>query len=427
MISQFYLLTKKKFLPLFVTQFLGAFNDNVFKNAMVILITYRAASSAGLNPQIVVTAAAGIFILPFFLFSAVAGQLADKYEKSFLIRRIKFTEIIIMLVGSAAFYLEDVYLLMFVLFLMGSQSAFFGPLKYGILPDHLKKNELIGGNALVSASTFIAILLGTIIGGLLIMYINGLAIISFIVVSCALCGWAASGYIPATRNNRVTYFINKNFLSETINVLRLLLKNKKSFHSAIAISWFWFIGATFLAQFPNYGHRILGGSEEVVILFLAAFSVGIGLGALLCNLMLGGKINLRFTPHALFLMSVFICDLVYVSSNYNLPEVETENLISAAEFFNIAGNIRIFADLLMIAVCGGVYIVPLYATLQTSAKSTQRSRVIAANNIMNALFMVISAIFTVIMLSVNYMVTEVFLSVAIMNFLILFLIRCRIF
>ncbi|HNR11594.1 MAG TPA: MFS transporter, partial [Nitrosomonas europaea] len=262
--SQWKLLSSRRFLPFFVTQFLGAFNDNVFKNALVILITYTTMDNAGLSPQIMVTLAAGIFILPFFIFSATAGQLADKWDKARLIRHVKFVEIILMGGAAAGFYLDSVILLMMILFLMGAQSAFFGPLKYSILPDQLREDELIGGNALVSAGTFIAILLGTIIGGLLILAEQGGAIVSGITIGIALAGWLSSLFIPPVRPAAADTIVNWHVLEETRAIVHQARENTTVFHAILGVSWFWLFGATFLSQFPTFAKEIIGGNEQVV-------------------------------------------------------------------------------------------------------------------------------------------------------------------
>ncbi len=266
--SQFHLLKTKRFLPLFITQFLGAFNDNLFKNALVILITYVIADRAGMNPQVLVTMAAGVFILPFFLFSATAGQLADKYEKSHLIRIIKLVEIFLMIGAGIGFYFESPYFLLSVLFLMGTQSTFFGPIKYGILPEQLREDDLIGGNGIIESGTFIAILLGTIFGGLLILSDSGSTLISTMIVLVAISGWLISFQIPRTRPADPTLSVNYNFITETWNMISHARKNREVFLSILGISWFWLVGATFISQFSNYSKITLGGDEQVYTLLL---------------------------------------------------------------------------------------------------------------------------------------------------------------
>ncbi|MDT8363778.1 MAG: acyl-[ACP]--phospholipid O-acyltransferase [Nitrosomonas sp.] len=411
--SQWKLLTSRRFLPFFATQFLGAFNDNVFKNALVILITYAAMGSSGLSPQIMVTLAAGIFILPFFLFSATAGQFADKWDKAQFIKRIKFVEIVLMIGAAAGFYLDSVPLLLCILFLMGAQSAFFGPLKYGILPDQLEAHELIGGNALVSAGTFIAILLGTIAGGLLILTEQGSNVVSGMVISAALTGWLFSLFIPATRPASPDITIRYALLQETRAIINQIREHRTIFRAILGISWFWLFGATFLSQFPTFAKTVIGGNEEVVTLFLTIFSIGIGFGALLCNRFLKGEIAATYVPLGILGMTVFTIDLYFASAA--LPPLAQEELIGAVAFLSFLTHWRILFDMLAISVSGGLYIVPLYALVQNQAEDSHRARTIAGNNIMNALFMVISALGISLMLALDFTVPEVFLTIALIN------------
>ncbi|ABI60674.1 acyl-[ACP]--phospholipid O-acyltransferase [Nitrosomonas eutropha] len=414
--SQWKLLSSRRFLPFFVTQFLGAFNDNVFKNALVILITYAAMDNAGLSPQIMVTLAAGIFILPFFVFSALAGQLADKWDKARLIRYVKFVEIILMGGAATGFYLDSVLFLLGILFLMGAQSAFFGPLKYSILPDQLREDELIGGNALVSAGTFIAILLGTIIGGLLILAEQGGWIVSAIVISVALAGWLFSLFIPPVQPAAADTTVSWHLLQDTRTIIQQARQNSTVFHAILGISWFWLFGATFLSQFPTFAKEIIGGNEQVVTLFLTLFSVGIGIGALLCDKLLKGKVAATYVPLGVLGMTFFTVDL-YFASVAVVPASDHE-FIGALSFLESFAHWRILLDLLVISISGGLYIVPLYAIVQNYAEASQRSRAIAANNIMNALFMVVSALGISVMLALDFTVPEVFLTIALLNGLV---------
>jgi acyl-[acyl-carrier-protein]-phospholipid O-acyltransferase/long-chain-fatty-acid--[acyl-carrier-protein] ligase len=410
--SQFALLRTRRFLPLFVTQFLGAFNDNVFKNALVILVTYVLATRAGMNGQVMVTVAAGVFILPFFLFSATAGQLADRYDKSVLIRWIKLAEIAIMLAGAVGFYLGSLPLLMAVLFLMGTQSTFFGPLKYGILPDHLGDEELIGGNALIEAGTFLAILIGTLVGGLVILDRHGAGIVSFLVLAVAAGGWAASLYVPPTAPASPELRIRYNIARETWNIIRVAASSRVIFLCILGISWFWLVGATFLAQFPTFAKDVIGGNEQVVTLFLTVFSVGIGVGSLLCNRLLKGAIHATYVPLGAVGITLFSIDLFFATQH---PPAAGTELLSAEAFLAHAGSWRILLDLLLISVSGGIYIVPLYALLQERSEPAHRARNIASNKVVNALFMVVSAAATVAMLELGFSVPQVFLAVGLVN------------
>ncbi len=411
--SQWSLLKTRRFLPLFVTQFLGAFNDNVFKNALVILITYTVVEQSVWSPAIMITLAAGIFILPFFLFSAIAGQIADKYDKAYLIRIVKSVEIVLMLGAGLGLFMQQTGLLILILFLMGTQSAFFGPLKYGILPDQLQEDELIGGNALVDSSTFVAILLGTVCGSLLIMVENGALIISVIVIAVAVLGLVSSLLIPSTRPADNTLEIRYNILRETGAVIERARQQTVIFRCILGISWFWLFGASFLSQFPTFAKTVVGGDEQVVTLFLATFTIGIAVGSLLCNRLLKGEIAATFVPVGILGMTFFTLDLYWAS--YQLTVSDSATLIGAGVFLETFIHWRLLFDLLGIATCGGIYIVPLYAIIQDRAEKSHMSRIFAANSIMNALFMVISAVGISILLVNDYSVIDVFLIIAVIN------------
>ena len=410
--NQFALLGSRRFLPLFVTQALGAFNDNVFKNALVILITYGLAEEAGLDTRLMVTAAAGIFILPFFLFSATAGQLSDRYDKAMLIRRVKVLEIVLMLAAGVAFSLRSVPLLLLVLFLMGAQSTLFGPLKYGILPEQLAADELIGGNALIQAATFLAILLGTLVGGLLVLAPQGIAIISCSVVGIAVAGWLASRAIPARPPAAPELGIDPNFLRQTWRILAYVAGQREIFLLILGISWFWLIGATFLAQVPTFGKLTLGGDEGVVILLLLGFSVGIGIGSLFCNWLLRGEVSARLAPYGALGISLFVGDLFLASRGLGATG---EALIAPGAFLSHWSGWRILLDVVLIAVAGGLYVVPLNAMIQARSDHRHLARNIAAANIMNALFMVLSALLAGVLLAAGMTIPGLFLVLGIAN------------
>ena len=402
----------KRFLPLFITQFLGALNDNLFKNALTILVLFRIADQAGENGQILVTIAAGVFILPFFLFSATAGQLADKCEKAGMIRVIKFCEIAIMALGAVALFLGDLYFLLGILFLMGTQSSFFGPVKYSILPDHLKEDELVAGNALIETGTFLAILLGTIGGSILILRDTGPIIVSGLVIVLAALGWIASLKIPRAAAPMPALRINLNIFGETWRIVQTAAAQRDIFLSILGISWTWLAGATFLTQLPAFSKDVLGANEQVVTLFLTTFSIGVGIGSLWCNKLLKGEISAKYVPFGALGVTLFGIDLYFASVGLPVP---IGPLIGAAEYLRQASHWRIVMDLLGIAIATGIYTVPLYAILQTRAEEAQRSRIIAANNIMNALFMVTGAISASLMLAMDFTVPSVFLALAIAN------------
>ena len=380
--SQFGLLRTRRFAPFFVTQTLGAFNDNVFKNALMILVAFGIGGLSSGDVNLLVNLAAGLFILPFFLLSATAGQLADKLEMSRLIRAFKLLEIGIMLLGAVALSLRSVPFLLAVLCLMGVQSALFGPVKYAILPQHLRAGELIGGNALVEAATFLAILLGTLLGGWLIAQGQGTAWVGAIVVAVALLGYGASRSIPPTRPTDPGLRINWNPITETVRNIGFMRRQPVVFLSVLGISWFWFYGATFLAQLPNYTKLVLGGDETVVTLLLTVFSFGVGGGSLLCERLSGRQVEIGLVPLGSIGLTLFGIDLYFTRSG----EAGVASL-NAAAFLAQAGGWRVAVDLLMLGVFGGLYIVPLYALIQTRCEPSHRSRVIAGNNILNALFL----------------------------------------
>jgi acyl-[acyl-carrier-protein]-phospholipid O-acyltransferase/long-chain-fatty-acid--[acyl-carrier-protein] ligase len=413
-----HLLQTRRFLPLFVTQFLGAFNDNLLKNALLMLVTYRLAAQTGANAQILVTLAAGLFILPFFLFSATAGQLADKFDRSRLTRMIKIAEILIMIVAIIGFYQHSISLLMIALFSMGVHSSFFGPIKYALLPQHLETNELLSGNAYIEAGTFLAILLGTIGGGLLVLQHQGILLISIALLIVAITGYISSRFIPAATPPQPSLIINPNIFQETGRLISYSRKQRRIFLCILGISWFWLVGATFLAQFPSFAKDVLFADETVVTLFLTLFSVGIGVGSFLCNRLLKGKIQSLYIPVAGIGMSIFGIDLYYASSQaiHGMDGV----LINAWQFLSIPSAWRLVADLFLLSVCAGLYIVPLYAILQHDSDPSYRARVIAANNIMNALFMVGSALVTMALLALHCTIPQIFLIVALLNLLVSF-------
>ncbi|MBX3709143.1 MAG: acyl-[ACP]--phospholipid O-acyltransferase [Gammaproteobacteria bacterium] len=411
-INQFDLLKIKRFSPLFLTQFFGAFNDNLFKNALVILITYQLSNELRLNAEILITIAAGVFILPFFLFSAIAGQLADKYEKSMLIRYTKLAEIILMSFVGVAFYLHSIFMLLIILFLLGTQATFFGPMKYSILPDHLETNELIAGNALLESGTFLAILLGTIIGGILASFHIGAMLVSIFAISIALLGYCASLFIPIAHTNAPSLKLQPNVINESLKIIRHTFKNRDVYLVILGISWFWLIGATYLSQFPTYVKNTLSAQSSIVTLFLTFFTAGIGVGSILCNRLLKGRIHATYVPLAALGMSLFGIDLVFASHH---TQTQSNELISMFQFLSHLSNWRILIDLLLLSACGGIYIVPLYALLQHESEPSYRSRAIASNNIFNALFMVIAAIATSLMLFLHFSITTVFLIIAIAN------------
>ncbi|CCQ74991.1 MFS transporter [Magnetospira sp. QH-2] len=408
------LLGRRRFGPLFVTQFLGAFNDNMFKNALAVLITYRLAEAQGLDSKLWIPLAAGLFILPFFLFSATAGQLADRHDKARMIRWVKLAEIPIMLLGALALVAGSAEMLVGVLFLMGSQSSFFGPLKYGILPDHLPDEDLIAANGLVETGTFLAILLGTMAGALLVVGDGGTVLMGALVVGLALAGWLSSRGIPPAPSTRPDLPVSYNLPLTTGRLLRDLSREPVVMMAVLGISWFWFLGATYLTQFPTFTKFHIGGNEQVVTLFLSLFSIGIGAGSLLCNKLLGGRVRARHLPLAALGLSLFSADLYFASPD----ETQYTSYMGAAAFLSEPGNWRIVADMVGLSVAGGLFIVPLYAIMQTRTDPTHRARTVAANNVLNALLMVTSAVAVLLLLDAGATVTELFALVGITNLMV---------
>jgi hypothetical protein len=408
--SQFGLLTERRFGPFFWTQALGAFNDNVFKNALVIMVTFQAAQLSAGQVNFYVNLAAGLFILPFFLFSATAGQVAEKYEKSALIRWVKLLEIGIMLLAVLGFWLHSAGFLLAVLFLMGTQSALFGPVKYAILPQHLRDHELVGGNGLVEMGTFVAILLGTMLGGWQIALDGGSAWVSATLVAIAIAGYAASRFIPAAPAMAPDLAINWNPVTETWRNFQFTRTNRNVFLSVLGISWFWLYGATFLAQLPAYTKQYLGGDESVVTLMLTLFSLGVGAGSLLCERLSGRKVEMGLVPLGAIGLTLFGLDLYFAK-----PDEAAITGLTWRAFLDAPGNGRVAFDLLLTGVFGGFYIVPLYALIQSRSAPSHRSRIIAGNNILNALFMVASALASILLLDAGLSIPELLLTVALMN------------
>ncbi|MBV1910487.1 MAG: MFS transporter [Kangiellaceae bacterium] len=411
---QFALLKQKRFLPFFLTQALGALNDNIFKNALVIMIGFRGISALGLDSKLLVTAAAVIFILPFFLFSATVGQLADKFEKSRSIRFIKLAEIGIMMLASLGLYLDNPIMLLTVLFLLGFQSTVFGPIKYGLLPQHLEEDELVGGNALVESGTFLAILIGTIIGGAIAALEGDIVFwLSSAILTVSVMGYFVSTKIPHTASVAPELKINWNPFSETYRNLKFLKSNKVVFLAILGISWFWFYGAVFLAQIANYTQYSLAGKETVATLILAVFSIGIGIGSVLCERLSNGRVEIGLVPIGAIGLSVFAIDL------YNAnPQTGMEAIYSWKEFIAMSHNWRILFDIAFIGIFGGIYTVPLYSLVQQRSDKKHLSRIIAGNNILNALFMVVSGLFSMILLSFDYSIPQLFLITGIINILV---------
>ena len=412
--NQFTLLRQRRFAPFFVTQFLGAFNDNIFRNALVILITAQGVLIAGMDHKILANVAGALFIFPFFIFSAIAGQLADKFEKSLLFRRIKLLEILLMAFAAAAFLTGQNAALFFVLFLMGFQSTLFGPVKYAYLPQQLQNHELVGGNGLVESGTYVAIILGLIVGNMAVSE-NTVTqtLVPVLLVTIACLGYLASRQIPATKPVDPDLKLKWNVWTETWRIVGFAKREKSVFLSILGISWFWFFGSVMTLQVPAYTIDVLNGGKGTVTLLLVAFSVGVGVGSLLCERMSGGRVELGLVPFGSIGLSLFAIDLYFAQ-----PVVNTMIVHTVDDFVQRPGSLRILFDLAMLGAFGGFYSVPLYAMVQERANRQQMSRIIAANNIINSLFMVGAAVLAISVLTLGFSIPQLFLILAALNALV---------
>jgi len=409
--NQFRLLGQRRFAPFFATQFLGALNDNIFRNGLVILVTFQGVLVAGMNHSELANVAGALFILPFFLFSATAGQFADKYEKSMLMRRIKLLEITLMMIAAIAFTSGSYVGLLFVLFLMGCQSTLFGPVKYAYLPQQLETHELIGGNALVEAGTYIAIILGLIVGGATVaVNPDSQTMIGGCLVAVAIIGYLASRRIPQTRAVDPGLTINWNAWSETWRIVGFAREKRDVFLSILGISWFWFFGSAMTLQLPAYTLVILNGNESITTALLVSFAIGVGLGSLLCERMSGHRIELGLVPFGSIGLTLFAIDLYFAQ-----PVAAVMPVTNIGEFIARPGSLRVLADVLLLGAFGGFYSVPLYALIQQRSERTHLSRIIAANNIINALFMVVASLLSIAVLGMGFSIPELFIVLALLN------------
>jgi 1-acyl-sn-glycerol-3-phosphate acyltransferase len=408
--NQFALLGQRRFGPFFWVQFLGAGNDNVFKFAFTVLVTYQIQLE-WLPAQMAGLVIGALFILPFLLFSATSGQLADKYPKETLIRFVKWLEIAIMLLAGWGFMHRHVPVLLGCVFLMGLHSTLFGPVKFAYLPQHLSERELTGGNGMVEMGTFVAILLGNVAGGLLIAVPQiGPAYVAVVCVGLALLGRALAQAVPHSPATDPALSINWNPFTETWRNLKLAHGNIAVFRSLLGISWMWFFGAVFLGQFPSFARDVLHGDEQVASLLLVVFSIGIGAGALLCEMLSRRHVEIGLVPLGAIGMSVFSIDLYFASRG--LPPA---TLLTLGQFMAQAAHWRVLADLALLSLFAGIYSVPMYALIQIRSQPSHRARIIAANNILNALFLIVSSIGVGALLSAGFTIPQVFLIVGLLN------------
>lgn len=409
--SQFTLLSQRRFAPFFWTQFLGAFNDNVFKTALLTILTYDALSWTNMDVGLLNNLIPGLFILPFVLFSATSGQLADKFEKGRMARNVKLLEIGIMLIAAVGWQTHNLWLLIAAVAGMGIHSTLFGPVKYAYLPQHLKTDELVGGNGLIEMGTFVGILLGEILGAMLVVHKPwGIELVAGGAIVVAIIGYLTALRIPDSPAPAPELKINWNPATETVRNISFSKQNRPVFLSLLGNSWFWFYGAIVLAQFPLYAKNYLHGDHSVFVLLLTIFSFGIGAGSLLCEKLSGHKVEIGLVPFGAIGLSVFGFDLYLSSLSYT--NVVT---VDAMEFIKQTGSLHILFDITMIGIFGGLYIVPLFALIQTRCDPKHLSRTIAGMNILNALFMVVASLSAVAMLEKGFTIPQIFMATAILN------------
>lgn len=414
-LTQFRLVATRRLAPLFVTQFFGAFNDNLFKAALLVLFVYGGLVAQDAS-DFAVNAAAALFVLPFFLFSATAGELSDKYEKSRLIRLVKIGEICVAFLAGVSLYFHNLTLMLVVLFLFGLQSTFFGPLKFSILPQHLHQTELVGGNAMIEMGTFVAILLGTLAGST----IGGMGQVSawlfVLVLAVAVVGWLASRHVPVAPASAPNQRINWNPFTATWRVIALARGDRDVFLAILGISWFWLVGGVYLAQIPNLAQDHLAGGPGVVTLILAVFTVAVGAGSLLCERLSGRRIEIGLVPIAAFGISAVGIEVYY---SITAVEASAMPLRDVGMFLTGDGSLRVLFGLLLTGVFGGMYVVPLMAFIQARTPEPSRARIIAAANIVNAAFMVVGAIVAVVWLTVlDRTIPELFALIALINIVV---------
>ncbi len=402
---QFALLRTRRFLPLFLVQFLGAFNDQVYQKAFVALVTYRLADREGLDVATLGVIASALFILPFAFVTPTAGQLADRVDKARMMRWVKAWEVVVMGLAVIGYRTQDIHFLYFVLFLMGAQSAVFAPIKYSVLPHYLAPRELLGGNGLVQGSTFIAILLGTILGTELILTERGVTIVSVLVVAIAAAGFVASLFTPPVPPSGALQPVDWLFPRAIWRLVRVVAAHTAAFRVILLISWFWFLGATFLSLMPAYTRNALGGDESVLTVLLTAFSVGVAIGALLVERLGRGEVSLKLAPAGALGLAVMAAELWLATPAR--PLAPGPELIDRTAFFATVTGCRLTLDFVLIAAFAGLYVTPLNAVLQAEAPEQRRARYIAASNVVDAILMVASAVVTGALLALGLAPKEI--------------------
>jgi MFS family permease len=407
----------KKFAPFFWTQFLGAFNDNFLKNALVVLVAFRGVQLLGLDSGALVAIAGGLFILPFFLFSPIAGQISDKYERSRVVRATKVLEIVIMILAAVAFLIQSYLSLLFLLFLMGTQSTFFGPAKYSLIPELVSNEDLTEGNALIELGTFLAILLGTIGGGMSAGLPGADWVIAITLVLISLVGYWTSRGVPQVPVGESDLKIRWNPFPVYIHLWQLIRVDRSVFYAVLAISWFWFFGAGVLSVLPIYVKDYLMGTEAVVTLFLAMFTLGVGVGSMLCERLSFKRVELGLVPIGSLGLTLFLFDIYWVGLPWGQAQA-----VSVPVLLSSVGGWRLVIDFFMMSISGGLFIVPLYTLVQERSESRILSRIISANNILNSLLMVVSSGLVIGLYSLGLNTAQVFGALSILNVIVALLI-----
>ncbi|HKS90278.1 MAG TPA: MFS transporter, partial [Stellaceae bacterium] len=414
MTTPFRLLGARRFLPLFATQLLGAFEDNLFKSAFVMLVTFSRAMQSSLDPGALAAVAGGALIAPFFLFSATAGELADRFERARLLQCLKAAELATVLAAIAALLSDSLALCLVALFALGAQATFSSPVRYALLPQHLAVDELVDGNALLEGGTFLSILFGTIAGGIAVAVAYGTTAACLLLAACAGLGLLASFFVPRAPAPSPGLRLSRNLLAASGAILAQARRRRDVWLAILGASWFWLVGAVFLSQIPSFAKTTLGAGSGVVTLFLAAFSIGVGAGSVLCGRLMKGEVSARYVPLAALGMAAFSLDLALASEGA-APAAAGSALVGIAGFLMRPAGLRVFVDLTAIAVCGGVFVVPLYAIIQRRSDEAARARIIAAGNIMNALFMTGAAAVTALLLAAGLHTPDLYLAIAILN------------
>ncbi len=412
------LFSSQRFLPMFLATFLGTFNDNLIRAGLVVMIAYASQHNLSLpiKPEILVTICSALLILPMVLFSSLAGELADKYDKATLVKITKLAEIFIMSAAAFGFAEKNITLLMVLLFFSGTHSAFYVPIKFSILPQHLKHGELLAGNGFIASGSYLAILAGMIAGGLVIEISHYL--IGIMAVSIAVIGFIASLFIPSAPSAHPEAKICFNLWRGSINIIRHTRSDRILVRAIFSLSWFITVGSIYISQFANYARGVVHADNEVYILFLTVFSVGTAIGSLLCDNLLKSQISTRFTPIAAVGISIFTALMVFFT-----PITNSDDLMTIGEFFSVSSHILVLGCMLMVAICGGLYIVPLYALLQERAKSSHRSQIIATSNLCDSIAMTIAAIISTILLSYGLGVKDLFVIVAFITIFVAWYVR----